>query len=130
MGHSELRQQKLKVNVIEAGEIKSVVGERVDFVIIGQILVIFVIHLQFKSTLLRKSLKSVLEFCLWDTQTLNSGVSPRSVPPWGGENNKDADHFPDKQKAETWHHSLFRICNTLQRWDKTKTYKAFVLVSE
>ena len=64
MGHSELRQQKLKVNVIEAREVKSVVGERVDFVILGQILVIFVIHLQFKSTLLRKSLKSVLEFCL------------------------------------------------------------------
>ena len=59
MGHSELRQQKLKVNVIEAGEIKSVVGERVDFVIIGQILVIFVIHLQLKTTLLKKSLKSL-----------------------------------------------------------------------
>ena len=59
MGHSELRQQKLKVNVIVAREVKSVVGERVDFVILGQILVIFVIHLQFKSTLLRKSLKSV-----------------------------------------------------------------------
>ena len=52
MGHSELRQQKLKVNVIVAREVKSVVGERVDFVIRGQILVIFVIHLQFKSTLL------------------------------------------------------------------------------
>ena len=59
MGHSELRQQKLKVNVIEAREVKSVVGERVDFVIRGQILVFFVIHLQLKTTLLKKSLKSL-----------------------------------------------------------------------
>ena len=38
MGHSELRQQKLKVNVIVAREVKSVVGERVDFVILSNFL--------------------------------------------------------------------------------------------
>ena len=47
MGHSELRQQKLKVNVIVAREVKSVVGERVDFVILGQILIIFAVYLRF-----------------------------------------------------------------------------------